>query len=198
MTSIDWNEQWAQFAEGFRDGFAHIDLSPFGREAILRLAPGPGFGDLSHPTTRLMLELMANRIKGERVWDIGCGSGILALAARLMGASSAFGIDIDPEAISHAQANLGHNRLDRVFFSRHLPAKPPRGLVLINMILSEQKAVLSQIPFLPSLAAEWICSGILESQRAEALGFAEALGLILVEEKQLGEWLGFRFKSNSP
>ena len=192
--SIDWSEQWSQFAEDFREGKAHIDLARFGAPHTILLLPGPGFGDLSHPTTYLMLELMAHSMKNEIVLDIGCGSGILSLAGLLMGAKSAYGIDIDDDALNHARQNAALNHLDqRVHFSRTLPTNQENSIVLINMILPEQQTALKEIPTLPKKAKLWIASGFLKSQRAEALSFCKELGLTLIEEKKKGEWLGFKF-----
>ena len=83
--TVNWEEQWALFAESSFDGKAHIDLSQFGGASTLLLLPGPGFGDLSHPTTYLMLKMMQNRVQNLPVLDIGTGSGILALAALSLG-----------------------------------------------------------------------------------------------------------------
>ncbi len=193
---IDWVRQWAQFAPNFRDGKAHIDLTSFGSPKTLRLQPGPGFGDLSHPTTSLMLNLMKGLMEKESVLDIGCGSGILSLAALLMGASRAYGIDIEEEALTHAKSNARLNQLETAsHFSNSLPHKT-KGIVLINMILSEQKIVLEQIPNLTERASLWITSGILATQKEDALALTRQLGLSLLEEKQQGEWIALKLQKN--
>ncbi len=191
---IDWKDQWARFAPGFQNGKAHIDLTRFGVKKTLLLYPGPGFGDLSHPTTSLMLSCMEGEMQDRIALDIGCGSGILSLAALLMGASRSIGIDIDEEAILHARQNAKLNQLRQsTNFARTLP-KRSRGIVLINMILSEQKLVLKEIPDLPRRASLWIASGILVEQKQEAQDFAESLGLQFLEEKKEGEWIAMKFK----
>jgi ribosomal protein L11 methyltransferase len=193
-SSIDWNEQWARFSEDFRDGTAHIDLQRFRSPHTLLLSPGPGFGDLSHPTTYLMLSLMAGWLDHETVLDIGCGSGILALSALLMGAECSYGIDIDEEAVAHARSNAAINHLEkRAHFSRYLPKKMKTGIILINMILTEQKTVLGEIPLLPQMAKLWIASGLLASQRKEAIDWMEGIGFQLIEEKTRGDWLGLKW-----
>ena len=121
QAQVDWENQGALFAENFKDGKAHIDLQRFGTPATLKLYPGPGFGDLSHPTTNLMLELMQGALTGQIALDIGCGSGILSLAALLMGAKKAYGVDIDAEALLHAEKNADLNGLIYASFSRFLP-----------------------------------------------------------------------------
>lgn len=190
--NVNWFEQWALFAEGFRDGMAHIDLSRYGAPRTLRLYPGPGFGDLSHPTTRLMLGMMHSQISGERVLDIGSGSGILSLAALLLGAQSAVGIDIDEGALSHARENGRLNGLKARFFKGPPSSLQTENIVLMNMIFSEQKTV--KPPQYNRLAKLWITSGILEEQRDRYLAQTEEWGWKLLSEHHCLGWLGFLFK----
>ena len=184
--SVNWEEQWALFAENFYDGKAHIGLG----EKTLLLLPGPGFGDLSHPTTSLMLQMMRSHIYGESIIDIGSGSGILTLAALLLGARSSLGIDIDPEALLHGQKNNDLNSL-KAQFSRNLPNHLPPSVALMNMILSEQRVAFS--PRANRAAKLWITSGILASQEEEYLLQATAWGWKLLSRHQQTEWLGFIF-----
>ncbi len=108
------------------------------------MQPGPGFGDFSHPTTRLALQLLSRYLKEQCVIDIGCGSGILALAAATMGAQAVYGIDIDSKAIEHSIQNALLNRLEQqcTFCLANefhwLPTSSPL-LILMNMIQYEQK-----------------------------------------------------------
>jgi len=126
-SQIDWKEQWALFAPGFREGRAHLLLED-GEEIALQT--GPGFGDASHPTTNLMLKEMAGSgiVKGKVVFDIGCGSGILSVADGRLGAKEVFATDIDSEAEYGV----------KVAFTSPFPLKPT---VLMNMILTEQLQV---------------------------------------------------------
>jgi ribosomal protein L11 methyltransferase len=184
---VNWEEQWAQFAENFKDGKAHIQVG----EKTLLLTPGAGFGDLSHPTTALMLEMMKAHVTGESVIDIGTGSGILALASLLMGAKSALGIDIDPKAIQHAKENAKLNQL-KATFRKTLPQKiGKKHILLMNMILPEQIAFDPQR--LNPLAKQWIVSGILKSQKKGYLAQAKAWGWKPISEVTHSEWLGFVF-----
>lgn len=184
---VDWEQQWSLFAENFADGKAHIDLG----EKTLLLTPGAGFGDLSHPTTYLMLEMLKTRAPGESVIDIGTGSGILALSALALGAKSAIGIDIDPASIKHAKENAKINGLPAVF-AKHLPnILPEDNLFLMNMILPEQETVFpSQYNRFAKL---WITSGILAEQRDEYLFLTKKWDWSLISELQKGDWLGFVF-----
>jgi ribosomal protein L11 methyltransferase len=180
---VDWKQQWALFAKNFYDGLAHI---PLAGDKTLLLLPGPGFGDLSHPTTALMLEMMHPLVSQESIVDIGTGSGILALSALLLGANSSFGIDIDPEALLHAKENNELNHLN-ARFNKKLPPKLPPSIFLMNMILSEQRVAFQKHPS----AKLWITSGILESQESEYLAQADKWGLKVRSRHQNSEWLGF-------
>ena len=81
--------------------------------AIVEIDPGAAFGAGTHPSTRLLVERLAGDMAGgERVLDVGCGSGVLALVAARLGAAEAVGIDIEPAALSAAEANARRNGLD--------------------------------------------------------------------------------------
>jgi ribosomal protein L11 methyltransferase len=86
---------------------------PAGAQWVLRLDPGLAFGTGTHPTTRMCLKWIAQHPpKGQRVLDYGCGSGILAIGAAMLGAASVDAVDIDPDAVTAAQANALANQVD--------------------------------------------------------------------------------------
>ena len=196
VEEIDWTAQWATFATDFRDGLAHIDLPIPGAPQLL-LKPGGGFGDLSHPTTRLVLSLMSTRVANKTVFDIGCGSGILTIAAILLGADKAIGIDIDKDALKHSMENAALNTVsERALFTEDispelLPKEP--YVILMNMIASEQLAAWPAHPALHSLPATLITSGILTAAKKTYLDQAKQWGWTLLEEKSEGEWSAFVF-----
>lgn len=192
---IDWEEQWALHAPGYRDGYVWIYLNEFGCARVVQpvcLQPGPGFGDLSHPTTHLMLQMMSKHVGQRNVLDIGCGSGILSICAAAMGAKTVLGIDIDPSAVEHSKVNARLNKMEkRIEFG--LPAKvnmPSDPLVLMNMIWSEQKEAWHS---LPDYSGECLLSGIHITERQAYLESAREKGWKLKEEKELKEWLAFHF-----
>lgn len=154
---INWTKQWEMHAPTFKNGKAHIKI--LGKS--FQLLPGPGFGDLSHPTTRIMLRFLEKHIKGHTVLDIGCGSGILSIASHLLGANEVRGIDICPQALTHAKKNALENNL-YIPFAKSFPDYKPTA-VIMNMISSEQSLALSQNPNLsPTL---WILSGYLANEK---------------------------------
>jgi ribosomal protein L11 methyltransferase len=183
---IDWNEQWALHAPNFKKGLAHVHLKDYGGpDKTYYMKPGPGFGDLSHPTTQLMLHLMPSPITGQ-VIDVGCGSGVLSLAAKLRGAEEVYGIDCDEEALCHAKENAKLNQL-HCTFGKCLEKKFDHPLILMNMISSEQKCAWSALPPLQSYTL--ILSGI---PIEEARPFAH-YGTIL-EKREWKGWLGFKIQ----
>ena len=200
---IDWEEQWRNFAPSFYDGVSHIDLSPYACNGSfeLLLKPGGGFGDLSHPTTRLSLKLMAPLIKETTVVDIGCGSGILMLSALLMGAKIAIGIDIDEAALEHAQANAQLNHLEKkaIFVKQANRFRYKTPLVLVmNMIFSEQKVAWGSQATLHRQMANVVTSGILTEQREAYLAWTSQIGWKLLKEEAEEQWSGFVFSQNAP
>ncbi|NGX58150.1 MAG: Ribosomal protein L11 methyltransferase, partial [Chlamydiae bacterium] len=113
LPPIDWTAQWDAHSHGYKDGLIKIPIEGYG-EVTLR--PGPGFGDLSHPSTRLVMQLMPIYVKNRCVVDVGCGSGILSLCAAAYGAKQVFGIDISAESLQHSLKNKELNQMDTVSF----------------------------------------------------------------------------------
>ena len=201
---IDWEKQWELYSPNFFDGQAHIDLTRYqANDKNFKLCPGKGFGDLSHPTTRLMLKLLSNNVSDKTVIDIGCGSGVLSIAAAKMGAKVVFGIDIDQQAVRHAKNNTSINNLEaQVFISDRLPEKNSfknPTIILMNMIFSEQKIAWEQNQWILPFAEKLIVSGILAEQREEYFEKAKKWGWDHLEKLEQEEgWLGVIFSNTQP
>ncbi len=200
----NWEKQWEEHAHYFKDG--HIELNflqfPFSsppklEREYLYLNPGPGFGDLSHPTTRLVLKMMASRVHQKEVVDIGCGSGVLALSALCFGASFVYGIDIDEKALSHAESNANLNELTSCsLFGTPFTIDPRINdqrsrVICMNMIINEQIEALSSLPSLSNSQGIYLVSGVLSEQKDEYSEIVCKLGLKIVEEEEEDGWLGF-------
>lgn len=115
----DWVNNWKQYFHPMPIGEKLLIRPTWeeeydaGGRTVLHLEPGLAFGTGSHPTTRLCLETLEKIVKpGDSVLDVGCGSGILSIAALLLGADSALGIDIDKLAVKTANENARKNGLD--------------------------------------------------------------------------------------
>ena len=165
--AIDWESQWSLHGQNYEGGYIHLKIPDMEKE--IKLLPGPGFGDLSHPTTRLVIELMPAIVKGKEIVDIGCGSGILAVAAVGMGAAKVYAIDIDPAAIEHTESNVKLNGWEDVVWIGQNEAllKLPLNdelVGLMNMISSEQTEAWRSLRFIRSKFQTLIVSGILEEE----------------------------------
>ncbi|MCB1109748.1 MAG: 50S ribosomal protein L11 methyltransferase [Chlamydiia bacterium] len=181
---IDWEKQWELHAPNFLNGYAHVSLQEFGSvDQAFRMMSGPGFGDLSHPTTRIMLTLMPHTID-QPVIDVGCGSGVLSLAAKLSGAPEVYGIDIDDAAIAHAKRNAELNQLNCTF-STVLPLVPSNPLILMNMISSEQRHAWEALPNFRGV--ELIVSGFPIEEAPPHYGK-------ILRELSLEGWKGYHIK----
>lgn len=116
VDDADWNENWKKYFKAFEIG-DHLAVCPSWEEydnkenrIVISLDPGAAFGTGSHATTSLCLEILEKRVAGETtVLDIGTGSGILAIAADLLGAKSAIGVDIDAQSVKTAIQNAEIN-----------------------------------------------------------------------------------------
>jgi ribosomal protein L11 methyltransferase len=146
----DWAEAWKAHFPVLRVG-RRLVIRPTWRrhrrsphDVVLALDPGMAFGTGLHPTTRLCLaavESLADRglLDDARVLDVGCGSGILSIAAVKLGAPRALGLDTDPIAVEATSANAARNRLARRIDARQgsLPSgERPFNVVLANLIAS--------------------------------------------------------------
>jgi len=136
----------------------------------IRLDPGLAFGTGSHPTTHLCLEWLAQHLPaGGTVLDYGCGSGILAIAARLLGAGDVHAVDIDAQAV---QATVGNARRNRVALHAMLPDAlgPGQFHVVVANILSNPLKVLA--PMLASrvrAGGDLVLSGVLQRQADDVI-----------------------------
>jgi ribosomal protein L11 methyltransferase len=131
----------------------------------IRLDPGLAFGTGSHPTTRLCLRwLDAVLAGGEHVIDYGCGSGILAVAARKLGAAVVLGLDIDPQAIRASRANAELNRIDADFRLAERPLNRTADIVVANILANPLKVLAPAIAPLVAHGGRLALAGILAPQ----------------------------------
>ena len=205
----NWMEAWKQHYKPILIGQRLVILpawmdSPDPNRVAIRIDPGMAFGTGTHPTTQLCLELM-EAVMGVggppplRVIDVGCGSGILSIAAIKLGAKSALGVDIDPGSIKNSRENADANEvgddlvlgpgsvqeiLDGKFaFNRaHLVVANILAPVIIRLFdaglveLIEENGVI-------------ILSGILQEQAQDVIEAAQAKGLKLDNRQQRGDWV---------
>lgn len=170
------------------------EVAPEPGDVVLTIDPGGAFGSGIHETTRLVLAEVDAWVKGgERVLDVGCGSGILAVAALLLGAEEAYGTDVDPTAVPVALENADINGVAGRFSADTTDVAEVAGewpLVLANI----QAPIL--ITMASSLAARLapegvlVLSGILSGQEDDVREAFEAQGLVHLRTTAENEWRG--------
>ncbi|MEA2536513.1 MAG: ribosomal protein methyltransferase [Chloroflexota bacterium] len=206
----DWAHAWKAHFPVLRVG-RRVVIRPTWRrhrrsseDVVLALDPGMAFGTGLHPTTRLCLagiETWADagrfdrgtaRHGGSRVLDVGCGSGILAIAAGLFGAEEVLGVDTDPIAIEATAANARRNRLGRRIAARigSLPSGAgPFDLVLANLIASVLVALAEDLAAELRPTGRLLASGIFVDREAEVAAALEGAGLHVVGRSSEGDWV---------
>lgn len=204
LPEIDWEGQWSA-QQNYYKGYLHVDLNHYTDQlainawpSILKLLPGPGFGDHSHSTTRLVLKLMPPFVSKNNVLDVGCGSGILSLAAVAMRAKTVRGIDIDQSAIEHSLNNSECNGMQHAvsfLMTEELIAIENDTVVLMNMIQSEQAIAWESLGDLKKHVSIIISSGILAEARSVYLKQSDEWGWQLMHEAEEDGWLGFVFNT---
>jgi ribosomal protein L11 methyltransferase len=164
----------------------------------LVIDPGRSFGSGAHPSTRLVLAALAESVGGgERVLDVGCGSGVLAVAALVLGASTAVGVDIDPAAVVATRANAARNGVaDRLSVADGVgEVTGAYDLVVANMLLSELVAVAPTVGGAVASAGTVVLSGLLVGQRGDVLAAYRAVGLAPVASASDEGWLALTLQA---
>lgn len=169
----DWEREWMQYyhpiqcAERFWICPSWID-APDPSAVNLRLDPGLAFGTGTHPTTFLCLQWLAQQnLQGKTLLDYGCGSGILGISGLLLGADSALGVDIDPQALLASRDNAERNDLPADAFPVYLPEHAPTeaaDVVLANILAGPLVELAPQLTALTRPGGKLCLSGILASQ----------------------------------
>ncbi|MEC9411062.1 MAG: 50S ribosomal protein L11 methyltransferase [Pseudomonadota bacterium] len=169
----DWEREWMdnfhpiQFGE--RLWICPSWHTPPAPDAVnIMLDPGLAFGTGTHPTTALCLNWLDQAdLKGKYVIDYGCGSGILAIAAALLGAERVIGVDTDPQALEATRANAARNGVE---IEAYLPGDcpdEPCDLLLANILAGPLQTLAPRFANLAKPSAELVLSGILEVQAQE-------------------------------
>ncbi len=193
----DWQNGWRKYYHPMEIG-RHLAVVPSWQEyetdrVKLILDPGLAFGTGGHETTSLCLEALDQLVRGgERVLDIGTGSGILAIAALKLGAARAEGVDIDPVAVRTAGENAALNgvadRLTVLVGDLSDKASGQYQIITANIVAN---AIMALAPAVPGLMAEggvFIASGIIDTRKEEVIAALQAAGLKVQEVKEKRGW----------
>ncbi len=219
----NWMEAWKQHYRPILIGKRLVILpawmdSPDPNRVAIKIDPGMAFGTGTHPTTQLCLELMEKYFddgprttdhasssmvyRPSSVIDVGCGSGILSIAALKLGAASALGVDIDADSIVNARENanmnhvgeeliLGTGSVQEILDGKFAFRKAPLVLanILAPVIIRLFDAGLAE---LMEDDGALLLSGILQEQAQNVIAAAQAKGLRMNERKQMGDWVALR------
>lgn len=165
-----WEDRWREFHRPVRVGPLWVgppwEAAPAGSLAVV-VDPGRAFGTGAHPTTRLCLELLLDEEPGS-VLDVGCGSGVLAIAAAKLGHGPVVAVDIDESAVAAAGANAEHNEVvvDVRLVDATAAPLPPARLALANIALDAVEQLACRID-----AARIVTSGYLVTAEPLLDGF---------------------------
>ena len=189
----DWERSWMDNFQPMRFGrrlwiVPSWHQAPEPQAVNLLLDPGLAFGTGTHPTTALCLEWLDGQdLAGCTVLDFGCGSGILAIAALLLGAPQAVGTDIDPQALEASRDNAARNGIDPARFPVYLPAdlpQQPAEVVVANILAGPLVQLAPTITALVKPGGRLALSGILAEQAEEVrAAYAGAFDLDPTAEK---------------
>ncbi|MBR7020836.1 MAG: 50S ribosomal protein L11 methyltransferase [Lachnospiraceae bacterium] len=216
---LDWINNWKQFFHSFRIG-DDILIKPTWEEntevqegdLVIEIDPGTAFGTGSHETTWLCIEALRAHVKeGDVVLDIGCGSGILAIIAKKLGAGCCIGVDIDPIAVDVAKENAVQNKLtiiepagpqitegtvsffagdvitDRAFAKSCVLQKYP--IVVANILADVIKPMMPVVKDFIAEGGCFITSGILREREEEMVGEFERNGYRVTERRYKNDWV---------
>ncbi len=194
----DWQNAWKKYYHAMDIG-QRLAIVPGWEEyqtdrTVITMDPGMAFGTGTHETTSLCLEVLDARVRGgERMLDIGTGSGILAIAALKLGAAEAEGVDIDPMCVrtagENAQRNGVQDRFKVLVGDLSDKASGVYNIITANIVAS---AILSLAPHVPALMAPgavFIASGIIDTRKDEVLEGLRAAGLDPFEVHEKRGWV---------
>ena len=201
----NWAESWKQFFKVRKIGRVVIrptweDYEPAQGEVVIDLDPGQAFGTGDHPTTRLCLSLMQEiDLERTKVADIGCGSGILAIAACKLGAREVVAGDIDAQSVEIAKDNAKRNGVEITLKAEaDLDAMGDEfDLVVSNIITATLTRLAPDVyDILDSVGKGgfWIVSGIIRDNWEGMKNAAEACGFKLIKREEEDEWVGATFR----
>lgn len=194
----DWANEWKQYYKPFEIAPGLIirpvweEYTPEADERVIVLDPGKAFGTGTHETTSLCAQKIIKYREGvKRLYDVGCGSGILAIIGASLGIEDVRGVDIDEKAIEASQENAALNGLERIDFQLgNLIDRfsEPADMIVANIIADVIVLLADDIVRLMHENTLFIASGILTEKRQWVEESLVAKGFTLLEAEDKGEW----------
>jgi ribosomal protein L11 methyltransferase len=197
----DWAERWKEFHNAVVIGGLwvgppwQVDDAPQGMKRIV-IEPAQGFGTGAHPTTRLVLTLLQDQPRAS-VLDLGCGSGVLAVAAAKLGFGPIIAVDNDPVAVDSTRDNLARNDVESLVQVRLLDALqedlPRTDIMLANVIFEPLVRIAPKVT-----APRIVLSGLLRSQADDCAAVYEKHGYSVRERRDRDGWVALVLESADP
>lgn len=194
----DWANNWKKYYKPTKIG-KNIIVKPIWEEyeangeMIIELDPGMAFGTGTHETTRMCVEALEENVKGDTtVFDIGTGSGILAIAAAKLGAKKVIGVDLDPVAVDSAKENVSFNDLNNIeiLYGNLMDVVTGKADLVVANIIAEIIVVLAEdVKNFLVPGGLFITSGIIRERRELVETKLKEKGFKIKEVKEQGEWL---------
>lgn len=198
----EWKDLWKEFLKPASLGYSFvatppwIDMSEYAHEfddrEVIRINPGMAFGTGLHETTSLSADFLETYIQeGDKVLDVGCGTGILSIVASKLGASEVLGIDIDDEAVAASIENSEANDVHNVVIKK---ADLTEGvdfkadIVVANLLTNLVIRLTGDIRNHLDSGGRYIMSGILATQQDKVIAALKENGFEMLAVAQLGEW----------
>lgn len=194
----DWANNWKKYYKPTKIG-KNIIVKPIWEEyeangeMIIELDPGMAFGTGTHETTRMCVEALEENVKGDTtVFDIGTGSGILAIAAAKLDAKKVIGVDLDPVAVDSAKENVSFNDLNNIeiLYGNLMDVVTGKADLVVANIIAEIIVVLAEdVKNFLVPGGLFITSGIIRERRELVETKLKEKGFKIKEVKEQGEWL---------
>ena len=194
----DWADTWKQYYKPVLVGERIVvkpiweEYEPKGNELVVELDPGMAFGTGTHETTRMCIQALERCVNEDAtVFDVGCGSGILAIAAAKLGAKLSVGVDLDPVAVESSKENVTYNKLNNTEILEGNLVKVIDGKadVVVANILAEIICILTDdVKRVLKDNGIFITSGIIHDRVEMVCEKLEATGFEVIEKNRDGEW----------
>lgn len=195
----DWENNWKKYYKPAKIGDRVVvkpiweKYEPNSEEIVVELDPGMAFGTGTHETTRMCIKALEKYVKPEStVFDIGTGSGILAITAAKLKAKEVIGVDLDPVAVKSATENVNYNNIDNIKILHGNLMEVVEGkadIVIANIIADVIIFLVEGVKEFIATGGRFISSGIIKDRKDDVVKKLEESGFIVEEVNIDGEWV---------
>jgi ribosomal protein L11 methyltransferase len=204
----DWAESWKEHFHVVRVGQRFVvkpswrDYNPADGDILIEIDPGLAFGSGLHPTTQLCLTIFEELPwRGQSLFDVGTGSGILSIAAAKLGAGPVRAVDVDPVAVDIARENFERNGLAGQIEIAVGSAQAAGGrrwdIVIANILAHILIDIMPDLATAIAPGGQLILSGMIAEQEAEVTSAAVAQGLDIIDRRIVEDWVALVAKRGS-